>query len=91
MAQKYRNQPIDVLLNNAGISGGRESQQFGNLQYEVYNQVMAVNVLGPLKMVEKLPGPSGPLCQKQEKGAEDEYASSWPRWAPRCAQGRITL
>ncbi len=52
LAEKYRNQPIDVLLNNAGISGGRESQQFGNLQYEVYNQVMAVNVLGPLKMVE---------------------------------------
>ena len=52
LAEKYRDQPIDVLLNNAGISGGRENQQFGNLQYEVYNQVMAVNVLGPLKMVE---------------------------------------
>jgi NAD(P)-dependent dehydrogenase (short-subunit alcohol dehydrogenase family) len=52
LAEKYKDQPIDVLLNNAGISGGRENQQFGNLQYEVYNQVMAVNVLGPLKMVE---------------------------------------
>lgn len=52
LAEKYRGRPIDVLLNNAGISGGSENQKFGALNYEVYNEVHAVNVLGPLKMAE---------------------------------------
>ena len=52
LAAKYADTPIDVLLNNAGISGGSEAQQFGEFDYPVYNKVMAVNVLGPLKMSE---------------------------------------
>jgi NAD(P)-dependent dehydrogenase (short-subunit alcohol dehydrogenase family) len=52
LAAKYAERPIDVLLNNAGISGGSENQEFGNYQFEVYYQVHAVNVVGPLKMAE---------------------------------------
>jgi NAD(P)-dependent dehydrogenase (short-subunit alcohol dehydrogenase family) len=52
LAEKYRNVPIDVLLNNAGISGGSENQKFGEFNFEAYNKVMAVNVIGPLKMAE---------------------------------------
>jgi NAD(P)-dependent dehydrogenase (short-subunit alcohol dehydrogenase family) len=52
LSARYQNIPIDVLLNNAGISGGTESQLFGRLQYEVYQQVHAVNAIGPLKMAE---------------------------------------
>jgi len=52
LAAKYADTPIDVLLNNAGISGGSEAQQFGEFDFPVFNQVMAVNVIGPLRMSE---------------------------------------
>lgn len=52
LAAKYKGKPIDVLLNNAGISGDSDAQAFGKLKYDVYNQVHAVNVLGPLKVAE---------------------------------------
>ncbi len=52
LAAKYRGKPIDILLNNAGISGNVDVQVFGKLDYAVYDQVHAVNVLGPLKMAE---------------------------------------
>jgi NAD(P)-dependent dehydrogenase (short-subunit alcohol dehydrogenase family) len=52
LAEKYAGTPIDVLLNNAGISGGSENQVFGEFKYDVYDKVMAVNVLGPLRMSE---------------------------------------
>ena len=53
LAARYREVPIDVLLNNAGISGGgAQTQVFGRLQYEVFDDVMRVNAIGPLKMAE---------------------------------------
>ena len=52
LAAKYRGRPIDVLLNNAGISGGDDMGTFGHLDYAVYDRVHATNVLGPLKMAE---------------------------------------
>lgn len=52
LASKYKGVPIDVLLNNAGISGDGEGGEFGKLQYEVYDKVHAVNVVGPLHMAE---------------------------------------
>ncbi|WP_101759033.1 SDR family oxidoreductase [Oceanicoccus sp. KOV_DT_Chl] len=52
LAAKYHGQPIDILLSNAGISGGNEQQKLGNIDYEVYAKVMAVNVYGPMKLAE---------------------------------------
>jgi NAD(P)-dependent dehydrogenase (short-subunit alcohol dehydrogenase family) len=52
LAARYRGRPIDVLLNNAGISGDGDAQELGKLRYDVYQEVHAVNVLGPLKMLE---------------------------------------
>lgn len=52
LAEKYADKPIDVLLNNAGIGGGAENQIFGKLNYPVFYEVMAVNVVGPVKMCE---------------------------------------
>lgn len=52
LAAKYEGQPIDILVNNAGISGGGENQIFGKLNYDVFQGVMDVNVMGPLKMAE---------------------------------------
>ena len=52
LAEKYVDVPIDILLNNAGIGGGIENQLFGKMDYATFDQVMAVNVKGPIKMCE---------------------------------------
>ena len=52
LAEKYSDMPIDILLNNAGISGDTKNQIFGRMDYDVYNKVLAVNTIGPLKMAE---------------------------------------
>lgn len=52
LAEKYKETPIDVLLNNAGILGGMENQFFGNINYDVWQKVMLTNAIGPLKMAE---------------------------------------
>lgn len=52
LAAKLRGVPIDVLINNAGILGGNDRQQFGTYDYAAFDEVMAVNVKGPIRMVE---------------------------------------
>ena len=52
LAQKYKNKPIDILINNAGILGNLTKQSFGELDYELFQKVMAVNTFGPLKVAE---------------------------------------
>jgi NAD(P)-dependent dehydrogenase (short-subunit alcohol dehydrogenase family) len=52
LAARYRGRAIDVLINNAAISGGHENARFGSMNHEVYHQVHAVNVVGPVKMAE---------------------------------------
>ena len=41
-----------MLLNNAGISGYIPDQIFGRLDYDSFEQVLAVNTVAPLKMAE---------------------------------------
>jgi NAD(P)-dependent dehydrogenase (short-subunit alcohol dehydrogenase family) len=53
LAAKYQDQPIDVLLNNAGISGSPDPKQlFGRLDYSRFDAFMHTNARGPLKMSE---------------------------------------
>lgn len=52
LAEKYGGVPIDVLINNAGILGGNDRQKFGTFDYAAFDEVMAVNTRGPIKMVE---------------------------------------
>jgi NAD(P)-dependent dehydrogenase (short-subunit alcohol dehydrogenase family) len=52
LAKELEGQPIDLLLNNAGISGYIPDQIFGRLDYESFDQVLAVNTVAPLKMAE---------------------------------------
>jgi NAD(P)-dependent dehydrogenase (short-subunit alcohol dehydrogenase family) len=49
-----KGEPIDVLLNNAGSNAGGRGQTFGKLDYEVFEELMRVNAIGPLKMAEAL-------------------------------------
>ena len=52
LAEKYRGEPVDILLNNAGISGGSGNQVFGKMDFDVYADVLRVNTIAPLKVSE---------------------------------------
>jgi NAD(P)-dependent dehydrogenase (short-subunit alcohol dehydrogenase family) len=44
-------QAIDLLLNNAGIIGPR-GQAIGNIDYDAWAEVLAVNTMGPMRVSE---------------------------------------
>ena len=50
-ATELDGQPIDLLLNNAGIIGPR-SQTIGNIDYAAWAEVLAVNTMGPMRVSE---------------------------------------
>lgn len=54
LATKLKGQPIDVLVNNAGIVGTFEQpeQKFGTLDYELFHSFMDTNAAGPLRVAE---------------------------------------
>ncbi|MEM6513718.1 MAG: SDR family oxidoreductase [Pseudomonadota bacterium] len=52
LAEKYRNQPIDIVVNNAGIAASRSLNEFGNIDYELFDLAIAVNTYGPIKIAE---------------------------------------
>ncbi|MGB1877071.1 MAG: SDR family NAD(P)-dependent oxidoreductase, partial [Rhodospirillaceae bacterium] len=58
LAEKYRDQPIDVLINNAGVSGDFQGpgQSLGTLDYTTVDTFMSVNAIGPLRVTEALYG-----------------------------------
>src|SRR5690349_8626625 len=64
LARKLAGVPIDVLINNAGVYSDRSgcadetcrgegrTQSFGNMDYALFDTIMAVNVRGPLVVSE---------------------------------------
>ena len=51
LAKKYRGQPIDVLLNNAGYLGEPDGQALGKtFDYPMFEEIMRVNAYAPLLM-----------------------------------------
>lgn len=52
LATKLSDRKIDVLLNNAGVYGDQASRGFGQLDYQAWASVLAVNVMAPLKLAE---------------------------------------
>ncbi len=60
LARELRGQPIDLLLNNAGVFGakfaadGNPGQKFGHIDYAAWRQVFEVNTLAPIRMAEAL-------------------------------------
>lgn len=50
LARELADEPIDVLVNNAGVYNTREG--FGATEYEAWADMLAVNTLSPLRMVE---------------------------------------
>lgn len=52
LSTKLADHKIDVLLNNAGVYGDQASRGFGQLDYQTWASVLAVNVMAPLKLAE---------------------------------------
>ena len=58
LADRLRAEPVDVLINNAGVFGPKvfadddPRQTFGHMDYEIWEQVLRTNLMAPLKMVE---------------------------------------
>ena len=52
LVSKYKSQPIDILLNNAGIQGDVNEQKLGNMDYETFRRVIDVNSYGPIAMAD---------------------------------------
>jgi len=45
LANKYKDTPIDVLLNNAAMLGEPNDQNFGGFDYDLMERIFAVNVI----------------------------------------------
>ncbi len=52
LAEKYKDTPIDVLLNNAGLLVGMEQIRLGSIDYQLLEDMYKVNSIGPLKVSE---------------------------------------
>jgi NAD(P)-dependent dehydrogenase (short-subunit alcohol dehydrogenase family) len=50
-ATKVRGEPIDLLVNNAGV-GSPKGQRIGGLDYAAWLRVLDTNALGPMRVVE---------------------------------------
>jgi NAD(P)-dependent dehydrogenase (short-subunit alcohol dehydrogenase family) len=53
LAAKYTDQPIDILLNNAGLMRGPDKgQMVGSIDYDEFVRFYRINAMGPLKVSE---------------------------------------
>ena len=57
-------QPIDVLLNNAGVMGPR-NDRMGSIDYTAWARVLDANTLGPMRVVEAFVGNVAKGSQKK--------------------------
>jgi NAD(P)-dependent dehydrogenase (short-subunit alcohol dehydrogenase family) len=53
LARSMASEPVDLLLNNAGIYGKRDLR-LGSFDYAEWEQVMRINVLAPIRVAEAL-------------------------------------
>jgi NAD(P)-dependent dehydrogenase (short-subunit alcohol dehydrogenase family) len=50
LADELRNEPIDILLSNAGL--GKHHPPFGKTDYGHWHRILDVNLIGPMKLAE---------------------------------------
>jgi len=53
LADRLQGAPIDLLINNAGITS-RDGSRFGSIDYDAWADVLDVNVLAPVRVAEAL-------------------------------------
>jgi NAD(P)-dependent dehydrogenase (short-subunit alcohol dehydrogenase family) len=54
LAARYQGRPIDILINNAGITGNKADNTLGSFSRDAFNDVMDTNVYGALALTEAL-------------------------------------
>jgi len=52
LAQKYQDQPIDVLLSNAGVYGTLSKQTLGSFDFEEAKRVIDINAIASLRLAQ---------------------------------------
>lgn len=53
LAERYKDQPVDILLNNAGLMRGPDlGQMVGTIDYDEFDRFYKINAIGPLKVSE---------------------------------------
>jgi NAD(P)-dependent dehydrogenase (short-subunit alcohol dehydrogenase family) len=52
LAETFRGEPVDILLNNSGIYGDKSKDDFGKIDYDRWAKTFSVNVMGAMRMVE---------------------------------------
>lgn len=52
LAARYRDRPIDVLVNNAALLERPAAQQFGQLDFALFEKSFAVNATGPIRVTQ---------------------------------------
>ncbi len=55
LSYELRNEPIDLLINNAGVYGS-DNNEFGSVDVADWLQTLQINSIAPLKMVEAFIG-----------------------------------
>jgi len=56
LAEALQGESIDILLNNAGIYGDENHDDFGKIDYERWVETFRVNVMGAMKVTETFVG-----------------------------------
>jgi len=64
LAQILANEPIDLLINNAGIYPGSYARGFGQTDYVDWMRAFRINTMAPLKMAETFAAQIGRSKQK---------------------------
>lgn len=52
LVARYKDTPIDILINNAGVNGGMQNQMLGKFNYAAFEDVLRVNTIAPLHIAE---------------------------------------
>lgn len=52
LAEQLIGQPLDILLNNAGVDGGWNEQHFGRVNIARWQMALQINTIAPLQMMQ---------------------------------------
>ena len=66
IAHVLKDTPIDLLINNAGISGNQERQNINDMDYDSWAKTLAINSMAPLRMIQAFQ----PHLKKSGSGAK---------------------
>lgn len=64
LAEALSGEAIDLLINNAGTYGPRDSA-LGRIDYDAWEEVMRINVLAPIRVAEALAGAVARSAQRR--------------------------